>query len=120
MPIIRDTKGRILKGSSGRPKGAKNKLTRAKDNLIKLLNKKLKEKNVRDKVDLNTLIRFAATIMPKETSLRIAPDIEYLSQITEPQEQGEIKESGECKEEGANTLTLSTEDSIISSTQPAN
>ena len=51
---------------SGRKKGSKNKLTLVKDRLVKILNEKLADPKVLDQIDINTLIRFTGTILPKE------------------------------------------------------
>jgi len=82
MPIIRDSKGRI-KSSTGRPKGSKNRLTKVKENLLKILSKKLKKSDIKD-IDINTLIRFAGAIMPREDKLKIAPDMDYIESIQAP------------------------------------
>jgi len=69
---------------SGRKKGSKNKLTQAKDNLIKLLNTRLKNAGNLDDVSTESLIRFASAVMPKDVSMRISPDLQYVSQTPRP------------------------------------
>ena len=70
---------------SGRKKGSKNKLTLVKDRLVKILNEKLADPKVLDQIDINTLIRFTGTILPKEQSIRVAPDIQYITHTPRPE-----------------------------------
>ena len=71
--------------SKGRPKGSKNKLTVVKDNLVNILSRKLKDPKEIAKLDINTLIRFTGTILPKDLALKVAPDIQYISNTPRPE-----------------------------------
>jgi hypothetical protein len=88
MPFVKGDKRINYKG---RPKGSKNKLTKVKDNLIKILAQKLRDNKEIKNIDIKDLIRFASAIIPKDIAIRVAPDIRYISQTPRPE--GMLEES---------------------------
>ncbi len=81
MPFVKGDK-RI--NYAGRPKGSKNKLTIVKDNLVKILSKRLQDPKELAKIDIKDLIRFVGSIVPKDMHLKVAPDVRYISQTPRP------------------------------------
>jgi hypothetical protein len=81
------TKGDKNIWRKGRPKGKKNKLTEVKDSLIKILSKKLKNPEVIKDLDINQLIRFTGQVIPKDMTLKVTPDVTYISKTPRPDNQ---------------------------------
>ena len=76
-------KGTIA-NKGGRPKGARNKLTVVKDHLVAILSKRLSDKNELKNISTETLVRFVGQIVPKDLSLKVAPDIQYITNTPRP------------------------------------
>lgn len=70
------------KFGKGRPLGSKNILPLIREKVLQLLDKRL-TKGL-DATD-EALLRFAQSVMPKETRLSIKPDIEFISSVPRPQ-----------------------------------
>jgi len=68
--------------ATGRPKGSKNVLPIIRE---KVLNKLHKRINELDGVKVEELLDFAKSVMPKDLSIRIAPDVQYLSNTPRPE-----------------------------------
>lgn len=68
--------------ATGRPKGSKNKLTQAKDNIISYASKMLKSKDFMERVPPADFIRFIASITPKDLKVHL-PNLRYVNRIPE-------------------------------------
>tara|TARA_Y100000310_G_scaffold341811_1_gene442247 strand:- start:3219 stop:3650 length:432 start_codon:yes stop_codon:yes gene_type:complete len=78
-----------INNPKGRPKGSKNKLTDVKDKLVEILNARIgltAGPHALSEVSTESLIRFASTIMPKDMSIKVAPDITYISNTPRPEQ----------------------------------
>ena len=73
----------------GRPKGSKNKWTQYKDKLLKELSR-------RDIRGLSTedLLKAYVALSPKDHSLKVIPDITYVSNVPRPEDTLEDKKEG--------------------------
>lgn len=70
----------------------KNLLPIIREKALRVLNKRLaiaKELNDLPTVDL---LRFASNIMPKDLSLRVSPDVQYVSQTPRPELEAKVLE----------------------------
>lgn len=80
---VRANNGQFVKGhnlAEGRPKGSKNKLTEAKDNIIKYASKMLKSKDFMERIPPSDFLRFIASITPKDLKIHL-PNLRYMSNV---------------------------------------
>ena len=73
----------------GRPKGSKNKLTLVKDKLVQIALSRFNDPEVWKEIPPGDLMRFIASITPKDMSIKVSPDITYVSHTPRPQEEAE-------------------------------
>ncbi len=72
------------KVKGGRPKGSKNLLPLIRDKVLYALEKRLSGKKALRKISTEDLLKFAQSIMPKDLSIRVAPDFQYISNTPRP------------------------------------
>jgi len=69
----------------GRPKKSKHLLPVIRDKVLNCLNKRLNSNKALKKIPTEDLLKFAQSIMPKDLSIRLTPDIRYISNTPRPQ-----------------------------------
>ena len=94
------TKGHKL--SKGRPKGSKNILPLIKDKVLAKLYSRIKEL---DTVDIEELLSFARNIMPKDVSIKVAPDIQYITNTPSHMLDGEVPKIIDVTQEETKKIT---------------
>jgi len=72
----------MIKG--GRPKGSKNLLPLIRDKVLYALDKRISGKKALKNIPTEDLLRFAQSIMPKDLSIRVTPNIQYISHTPRP------------------------------------
>jgi len=77
-------KGDTRINREGRPKGSKNKLTLVKDKIVAIANKKLNDPNVIKELSGRDLVRFIASIAPKDIGIDVTPTIQFITRAARP------------------------------------
>lgn len=75
------------KYGKGRPKSSKNNLPIIRDRLFRILLQRIVKDKDLDSVSTETLIKFAASVLPKDLSLSVLkdPQITYISNVPRPE-----------------------------------
>lgn len=68
----------------GRPKRGKNSLESIRRKVLYMLEHRLNNKQVADSISTEDLLRFCQSLMPRDISLKVAPDIQYISNTPRP------------------------------------
>ena len=68
-----------------KPKKSKNLLPIIRDRVLQSLERRLSNKNIVEDIPTTELLKFAQSIMPKDLSIRLTPNIEYISSTPRPQ-----------------------------------
>ncbi len=103
-------KGQIL-NPKGRPKGSKNKFTAFKDDLIKAL---LLRRHELMRVEYKDLLRVWASLIPRDLTMKVKPDITYISSTPRPEVMSDIS----VAIEGESGTIPAQESSTVPETEP--
>jgi hypothetical protein len=105
-------KGHNLSRGKGRPKGSKNSLESIRRRVLYMLEHRLRDKNIETSIKTEDLLRFAQSLIPKDVSLKVIPNIEYHSNTPRP-----IDNQSKDNALGHNVVmiehTLEDDDSVI-------
>ncbi len=78
MPFVKDDP-RINR--LGKKPGTKNSLTLVKDRVVSILSGRLDDFRKVAELDTPSLLRFVASVMPKDISMTLKPDLTYISSV---------------------------------------
>ena len=78
MPFVKDDP-RINR--LGKKPGTKNSLTLVKDRVVSILSSRLDDFRKVAELDTPSLLRFVASVMPKDISMTLKPDLTYISSV---------------------------------------
>ena len=68
----------------GRKKGTKNLLPLIRERVLKALDRRIAIDKTLASIETADLLKFAQSIMPKDISIKVAPDIQYISSTPRP------------------------------------
>lgn len=83
-------KGNQLAKGRGRPKKSKNILPMIRDSVLNEAYRRIKTKQFFDDIPNVEFIRFVEKVLPKENTLKIQPDIQYITNTPRPQVENDV------------------------------